>query len=134
MGPLEELYERYRETGRICLIGNDKCPNARQLKGYIARCRFFAGARTHAAIAAYSSMVPALVLGYSVKATGIARDIFGSENGLVINVNGMKDDTLLKSAFIELVLNEDKYRGMLKEKMPAYIQSAKDAVLRLRNL
>lgn len=40
------------------------------LKGYISRCRFLVAARTHASIAAYSTGVPALVAGYSVKARG----------------------------------------------------------------
>ena len=43
----------------------------------ISQCRFFIGSRTHSVIAAYSSGVPTLALGYSIKSKGIAQDIFG---------------------------------------------------------
>ena len=62
---------RYKSTGRVMLVQDCNCE---ELKGYISRCRFFIGARTHATIAAYSSQVPTLVVGYSVKAKGIAKD------------------------------------------------------------
>ena len=51
-------------TGRVLLVGDHNCM---ELKGFIGRCRFFVGARTHATIAAYSSCVPTLAAGYSVK-------------------------------------------------------------------
>ena len=81
-GPLSALYERFRETGRVVLVTDQTAP---VLKGYIARCRFFVGARTHATIGAYSSGVPTLVAGYSVKSRGIARDLFGTDKDLVLS-------------------------------------------------
>ena len=54
-----------------------------ELKGFIARCRFFVGARTHATIAAYSSCIPTFSVGYSIKAKGIAQDIFGTYKNYV---------------------------------------------------
>ena len=68
-----------------------------ELKGYIARCRFFVGARTHATIAAYSSCVPTLVLGYSVKSRGIARDLFGNEENYVLPVQSLQEPDELTS-------------------------------------
>jgi colanic acid/amylovoran biosynthesis protein len=59
----------------------------------------FVGARTHATIAAYSSCVPTLVVGYSVKARGIARDIFGSEENMVIPVQSLEHEDDLVNAF-----------------------------------
>ena len=73
--PLSQLYEMFKDTGRVVMIEDH---NAEELKGYIARCRLMVVARTHASIAAYSTQVPTLVVGYSVKARGIAKDIFGS--------------------------------------------------------
>lgn len=52
--------------------------SSRQLKHVISRLRAFIGARTHATIAALSSGVPTLSIGYSVKARGINEDIFGN--------------------------------------------------------
>lgn len=54
--------------------------SAAELKWIIARCEIFAGARTHATIAALSSCVPTLSIGYSLKARGLNQDIFGHLN------------------------------------------------------
>ena len=66
--PLQELYNEFAHTNRICIIKDN---DASKLKGYISSCKIFVGARTHATIAAYSSCVPTLVVGYSVKSKGI---------------------------------------------------------------
>lgn len=49
--------------------------NAAQLKYLIAQCTVLVCTRTHASIAGYSTGVPTLVVGYSVKSLGIARDL-----------------------------------------------------------
>lgn len=86
--PLKELYDMFKDTNRVCLIDDHNCM---ELKGYISRCRFFVGARTHATIAAYSTCVPTLVVGYSVKAKGIAKDIFGTYDDYVLPVQSLKE-------------------------------------------
>ncbi len=125
MQPLGQLQEFYKHTGRTVLISNKL--NAMQLKGYIARCGFFVGARAHSTIASYSSNVPTLVIGYSVKSKGIARDIFGSEEGLVLPIQDMKDENELKNAFMKLLEREDEYRQRLSNVMPSYIEKARSA-------
>ena len=56
------------------------------------------GARTHSTIAAYSSGVPTLVIGYSVKSRGIATDLFGTTEGYVLPVQEIRDtDSLIKA-------------------------------------
>ena len=119
--PLTALYEKFRDSGRVCLIGDH---NAMELKGYIARCRFFVGARTHATIAAYSSCVPTLVAGYSVKSRGIARDLFGTEDNYVVPVQNLQSNEDLSSAFRWLVRNENRIRSHLDSIMPEYIRKA----------
>lgn len=120
--PLKALYEEYKDTGRIVLV--DDC-NCMELKGYIARCRFFVGARTHATIAAYSSCVPTLVLGYSVKSRGIARDLFGTEKSYVISVKHLTSENELAKGFLWLKKNEETIRRHLRNTMPKYIETAK---------
>ena len=73
--PLISLYKKFKDTNRVILLEDHNCE---ELKGFISRCRFFVGARTHATIAAYSTCVPTLVVGYSIKSRGIATDLFGS--------------------------------------------------------
>jgi len=94
------------------------------LKGYISKCRFFVVARTHASIAAYSTGVPTLVVGYSVKARGIARDIFGTEEGYVLPVQELKEENALVEAYNKLVENEEQIRKTLADVMPGYIEKA----------
>lgn len=98
--------------------------NAMQLKGYISKCRFFVVARTHASIAAYSTGVPTLVVGYSVKARGIARDLFGTEEGYVLPVQELKREDALVSAYKSLVSKETEIKEKLSSVMPAYVEKA----------
>ncbi|MBE7029090.1 MAG: polysaccharide pyruvyl transferase family protein [Ruminococcaceae bacterium] len=124
--PLTHLYNKYRETGRVCLINSDRSLNAPELKYVISKCRFFVGARTHATIAAYSMHIPTLVLGYSVKALGIAEDIFGTSEGYVVPVQNLNDNDL-KDAFINIMNSEEKILNHYKDFMPSYSKKAKEA-------
>ena len=120
---LKKLYLKYENSGRVILIDNELL-NAAQLKYIISRCRFYIGARTHSTIAAYSSCVPTLVLGYSIKSIGIARDIFGREDNYVISVSKVKDKYELSNAFKWIMKNEDAIREHLEEYMPMYVNKA----------
>lgn len=121
---LKQLYEEFKDTGRLVLVDDFNCM---QLKGYIARCRTFIGARTHATIAAYSSCVPTLVLGYSVKSRGIAKDIFGTDKNYVISVQGMKNANLLSEGFLWLLENEKSIKSHLHSMMPDYVNRVYNA-------
>ena len=97
------------------------------LKGIISSYRFFVGARTHATIAAYSSCVPTLVAGYSVKARGIAKDLFGQEAGYVVPVQKISTNEALIKDFKGILENEKEIKTRLERIMPDYKQSAKAA-------
>lgn len=101
---------------------------AAQYKSIISRCEMFIGARTHATIAAYSTCVPTLVIGYSVKSKGIAKDIFSDYNGLVVPVSEITDAKKLIEAYVSFEKKAEIYRSLLKEKMPEYIKAAKASV------
>ena len=118
--PLSQLYEMFKDTGRMVMIEDH---NAEELKGYIARCRFMVVARTHASIAAYSTQVPTLVVGYSVKACGIAKDIFGTEDNYVIPVQSLQRADELMKGFHWLMDHEDDIKVHYAEMMPDYIES-----------
>lgn len=95
-----------------------------ELKGFISRCRMFIGARTRASISAYSTCVPTLAVGYSVKARGIARDIFGTEKNYVIPVQSLEHEYDLINAFKCIQENEESIRKHLQDFMPSYIEKA----------
>jgi polysaccharide pyruvyl transferase WcaK-like protein len=112
---LTDFYNEFKTTGRVLLLPNNL--NAIQYKGYIARMRFFIGARTHATIAAYSNLVPTMVLGYSVKSKGIAKDIFGEER-LVLSLQKISDSELLIASFEELQRDELEIKEILTQRIP----------------
>ena len=112
---LKEYYEEFKNTNRVILLPNNL--TATQYKGYISKMRFFIGARTHATIAAYSSEVPTMVLGYSIKSRGIAKDLFGEEK-LVLGINDISNSNKLIEGFEELMRDEHKIKDRLKEIMP----------------
>lgn len=129
--PLSVLHDAFRDTGRVILLEDHNCM---ELKGYIARCRMFIGARTHATIAAYSSCVPTLVLGYSVKSRGIARDLFGTEENYVIPVQDMTDPHILVDGFDWLWAREESIRTHLEETMQEYISRIKAGAHTIKGL
>lgn len=107
---------------------------AAEYKGIISQCDMFIGARTHATIAAYSTCVPTLVIGYSVKSKGIARDIFSTDEGLVLPVSELSDADRLIKAYDEFAEKKEEYRKHLKSFMPSYIQRAAQAVKELEKI
>lgn len=98
---------------------------AHMLKYVISQCVFFVGARTHSTIAAYSSCVPTLVAGYSIKALGIANDLFGKSEGYVVDVRNLKSPEELSEAFINLFEKRDIEKRHLTDFMPIYLDSYK---------
>lgn len=129
--PCRALFEKFRDSGRVCMAPD--C-NATELKGFIARCRFLVAARTHASIAGYSNCVPTLVLGYSVKSRGIARDLFGTEKGYVLPVQALKSGHDLTEAFRRMAQQEHEIRTALEEIMPRYRQRAEAGASELNKL
>lgn len=121
---LQEFEQHFKDSGRTILLPNNL--NATEYKGYIARMKFFIGARTHATIAAYSNSVPTMVLGYSVKSKGIAQDIFGTEK-LVLDLSEISDPAKLIAGFEEMKSEEHELRNILSDKIPELKQRARKA-------
>lgn len=128
---LSAYYREFKRTGRVILLPDHL--NAMQCKGYIARMRFFAGARTHATIAAYSSCVPTMVLGYSVKSKGISKDIFGEEK-LVLGIEEISDSNRLKAKFDEMFTEEGQIREKLRQTLPEIKRRSYQAAAYLKEL
>lgn len=120
---LKIVYDKFKESGRVILI-DDFALNARQLKYIISKCKMFVGARTHATIAGYSTFVPTLAIGYSVKARGIARDLFGSEKGMTISISEISDSNALIEAFANIYDNRRDVSDKLKAVIPEYKRKA----------
>ena len=118
---LKELYKLFINSNRVYMIEDMDC---QRLKGVISQCSFFVGARTHATIAAYSTCVPTLVVGYSVKSKGIAKDIFGTYENYVVQANELLSDDKLVKSFMWIENNEIQIRKHLERIIPKYKQKA----------
>ena len=119
---LRRLYDDFGHDQRLIMVGDHKAP---ELKYIISKCRMFIGARTHSTIAAYSMMVPTLVVGYSVKARGIAADLFGTADKYVLPVQNLQNDGQLLEAFSWIMENESDMRNHLIKFIPEYIDEGK---------
>lgn len=118
---LHRLYNSIDNKERLVLLNDCNCM---EMKGFISRCRLFIGARTHSTIAAYSHCVPTLVLGYSVKSRGIAKDLFGTEENYVLPVQKLVNTNELVDGFKWLLSNESTIKQHLLDIMPEYIKKA----------
>lgn len=128
---LQQLYDEFEQNTRLVLVEDHTAP---ELKYIISKCSFFVGARTHATIAAYSSCVPTLVVGYSVKARGIARDLFGTEEGYVLPVQELANANQLMEAFCLLYAKKNQIAAHLNKLLPDYLASAQPAVVAINEL
>lgn len=122
---LKRLYEEFDDE-RVSLVNQEY--DCEQLKYIISNCRFFMGARTHSTIAAYSSGIPTLVIGYSVKSKGIATDLFGTYENYVIPFETITSDDQILDAFRLLVDNEAEIRARYERILPDYKKQLTDAI------
>jgi colanic acid/amylovoran biosynthesis protein len=107
--------------------------NCCELKYIISNCRFFIGARTHSVIAAYSSSVPTLALGYSIKSKGILKDLGLSEQ-LVMDSKKIENENELIKAFLYLAEQEQEIKRHLNTRISDYQKKAYMAKLAIEKL
>ena len=111
---IKRLYSNNERVSVLCIDSINYC----QIRYIISNCKFFIGARTHAVISAYSTCVPTLALGYSIKSKGIAKDLGISDN-YVVNCKH-NDAHLLMDSFNYLLQNADAIKDNLVKVIPEY--------------
>lgn len=121
---LNLIYDKYKNNKRVSIVNKEL--SCTELKYIISNCRFFIGARTHATIAAYSTGVPTLVLSYSIKSRGIAKDLFGTEDGFLIRWQNVQNKDDIKSIFVSSLLSQEKE---IKEKYKVVLPEYKETVI-----
>lgn len=112
------IMEKYGNTGRFSIMDVDNL-NYCQIRNIISHCKMFIGGRTHAVISAYSTCVPALALGYSIKSRGIAKDLGLSEK-MVVDSKHIRHEGYLLDSFMYMKENESSIRKHLENVMPEY--------------
>ena len=128
---IEKILEHYPNNDRIDVLADYNCM---QLKQYISKLRFLVAARTHASIAAYSSCVPTLVVGYSVKSKGIAKDLFCKYENFVLPVKSLQKKDELVNAFRWIVKNEKEISEQLENIIPKIKEESTEASKEIRKL
>lgn len=119
---LYEIYEPYCDNERVDIFDVETL-NANEMKYLISLLDIAIVARTHASIAAYSTCVPTLVVGYSIKSLGIAKDIFGTSDNYVLDGSRI-DSELLISKFNYILDNKENIEEELQDKMHSYVENA----------
>nr|WP_297765380.1 polysaccharide pyruvyl transferase family protein [uncultured Butyrivibrio sp.] len=116
---IQKIYGFFDSCNRVSILQSELL-NAMEVKYIISKLSFLITARTHASIAAYSTNVPTLVVGYSVKSLGIAYDIFGESDRYVIPIRSMKNENDLLDKFIFFLDHGDEVKEHLRNTMPDY--------------
>ena len=114
---LEELKEDFEGDNRIHMLPEMGCE---ELKYYVSKCSFVVCARTHISIAAYSLGIPTLVIGYSIKSKGIAKDLFGGYEGYVLAAADIMSEDDITSQFVKLYEDKDGISKRLLDKAGQY--------------
>ena len=107
-------------NNRLNILNIDNL-NYCQIRYVISQCRFFIGGRTHAIISAYSSCIPSIAIGYSIKSRGIAKDLGLPDNLVVDSKKEIKRNELLDS-FLYLIENEQSIKFHLHKVIPDYVK------------
>lgn len=113
-----EFFNTFKNSGRVFLLESNNY-NYCQIRYIISKCEMFIGARTHSVISAYSTFVPTLALGYSIKSKGIAKDL-ELPGTTVIDSVGVTAPNEMEDMFKVFLKNEDKLRSHLMRVIPEY--------------
>ena len=96
-----------------------------QIRYIISKCRYFIGGRTHSVVSAYSTRVPCIALGYSVKSRGIAHDL-GMPDYTVVDSKNLNSENDLLNAFVRLTEEEQEIINAYSN-LGEYIKKCYDA-------
>jgi len=119
---LNDLFTYFKNPERVALIPEQR---ADEQKYVIGKCRFMITLRTHVSIAAYSQSIPTLVIGYSQKSLGIAKDLFSSYENFVVNVDTLEKKDTLIDAFNWLTANENEIKNLFAINLDSYMNKIK---------
>jgi polysaccharide pyruvyl transferase WcaK-like protein len=116
---LSKIWDSLSENEKNKTFLFDNCRSAAEYKYAISQCESLVCARTHASIAAYSLGIPVLVLGYSVKARGIAFDL--GMGDYVLDISKITAPAVLAGVFVSLHNDRERINAHLKQLMPEYM-------------
>lgn len=98
--------------------------NCQELRGDISLCRWVVGCE--GAVAAWSCGIPALCIGATPRAIGLAKELFGSWEDAVVPLSSLRDSDELTRRFRKFLHRADKLRQELEITVPLRRQQALD--------
>ena len=113
---LNRVAELLNEPESVLTLG--PIYDAAQSKWVISRVRVFAGARTHSTLAAISTCVPTICVGYSMKARGIAQDVYNHLDWLINGQELVNEPTILSDHLNPFFQTRQKFVITLKNRNP----------------
>lgn len=115
----------YFNSERIAILNSEDL-NYCQIRYVISKCKVFVGGRTHSVISAYSTKVPTIALGYSIKSVGIAHDIGLPEWTVVNSKKG--DKNRLVNAFVLMLQKKNAIKDILNSYMMNFADKRADII------
>jgi colanic acid/amylovoran biosynthesis protein len=110
-----------QKNGKLFILDNHY--DAAETKWIISRLVTFVGARTHSTIAGISSCVPTISIGYSIKALGLNKDVYGSSEWLI------KRDELSTDALSQKLASILSHRDELTAHLAGIVPEMKSRAL-----
>jgi colanic acid/amylovoran biosynthesis protein len=128
---LKDIYNRLGlHQNRVTLLPEDL--GARKTKGVLEQCDAVVAARMHCGIAAASVGTPVLFLQYSAKARGLARYIYGNDQGCT-PLDSLTPELLKKQ--VEAMLSQrHEIRNQLAQQRPSWESEAEISIAGLDEL
>lgn len=124
--------KKFSATKRISILDINGLSYT-QIRYVISNCSMFIGARTHSVISAYSTSVPTLALGYSVKSRGIARDL-GIEEKFVLDCKHLTEENEMTDRFKILLEKKEVLHKHLLDRLPEYKKHSFDGNLFIKQI
>lgn len=124
LGLALRVLENLSISSEPCLVVQDDLPPD-ELKTLISRCYVFVGSRYHSLVAALSTGVPSLSVGWSHKYDGLL-SLFDLRQFSMWADRATFSE--IRRAFEDLVGHRDKYSSMIKVKLPNVKEQAKKSV------
>jgi len=127
------LLKRLSHPERVTLAGWDH--SAAEFKGIISECELVVGERMHACIAGLGSGVPTVAVGYSVKADGVMRSLFGEEVeklGVLVSVEQFLDPAHGRASVESAWENRERLQSILADRQNSLRDAAQYNFVLLR--
>lgn len=116
---LSEFIGLYKDNSRISILSKEY--SYAELRFIISKLSMLICARTHASISGYRMGIPTLVLGYSGKSHQLAYELFGTDEGYVVDVNENLTSEKLINSFVNFLKSINEQKSILQKNLSSYM-------------